>query len=76
MADQETTKTDYQVASLAAGFTLGFGILTVWEAWKQTRRNKNPIRSPYIWMLWGEIMANVVLAILAYLYLDGTVTPG
>ncbi|KAK7932051.1 hypothetical protein PG985_002763 [Apiospora marii] len=76
MADQETSKTDYQVASLAAGFTLGFGILTVWEAWKQTRRNKNPIRSPYIWMLWGEITANLVLAILAYLYLDGTVTPG
>ncbi|KAK6854965.1 hypothetical protein PG995_008497 [Apiospora arundinis] len=71
-----TSKTDYQVASLAAGFSLGFGILTVWEASKQTMRNKNPIRSPYIWMLWGEIVANLVLGVLAYLYLDGTVTPG
>ncbi|KAK8085868.1 hypothetical protein PG997_007139 [Apiospora hydei] len=76
MTTQETSKVDYQVASLAAGFSLGFGILTVWEASKQTMRNKNPIRSAYIWMLWGEIAANVVLGILAYLYLDGTVTPG
>ncbi|KAK8044007.1 hypothetical protein PG993_004031 [Apiospora rasikravindrae] len=76
MATQETSKVDYQVASLAAGFSLGFGILTVWEASKQTMRNKNPLRSAYIWMLWGEIAANLVLAILAYLYLDGTLTPG
>lgn len=71
-----TSKVDYQVASLAAGFSLGFGILTVWEASKQTMRNKNPIRSPYIWMIWGEIVANLVLGILAYLFLDGTVTAG
>ncbi|KAK7928741.1 hypothetical protein PG985_005739 [Apiospora marii] len=72
----ENTKTDYQVASLAAGFSLGFGILTVWEATKQTRRNKDPIRSAYIWMIWGEIVANLVLGILAYLFLDGTISAG
>ncbi|KAK8869261.1 hypothetical protein PGQ11_007839 [Apiospora arundinis] len=72
----ETSKVDYQVASLAAGFALGFGILTVWEATKQTKRNKNPLRSAYIWMVWGEIVANLILGILAYLFLDGIVSAG
>lgn len=45
------TKTDYQVASLAAGFSLGFGFLTAWEAIKQTRRNRSPLRSSYIYMI-------------------------
>lgn len=43
---------DQIVASLAVGFTLGFGFLTVWEAIKQTRRSKNPRRSIYIYMVW------------------------
>lgn len=43
---------DQMVASLAVGFTLGFGLLTVWEAIKQTRRSKNPRRSVYIYMIW------------------------
>ncbi|KAH6640006.1 hypothetical protein BKA67DRAFT_490901, partial [Truncatella angustata] len=67
------TRQDYQVASLAAGFTIGFGFLTVWEAMKQTARNKDPIRSPYIYMIWGEIIANLVLGILAFLYLEETI---
>lgn len=40
--------TDIQVSSLAAGFSIGFGLLTVWEAIKQTRRNRNPLRSVYV----------------------------
>lgn len=43
---------DMIVSSLAVGFTLGFGLLTVWEAIKQTRRSKNPRRSVYIYMIW------------------------
>ncbi|KAH9898928.1 hypothetical protein F4778DRAFT_782527 [Xylariomycetidae sp. FL2044] len=69
------SKSDYQVAALAAGFTLGFGFLTVWEAMKQTGRNKNPTRSLYIYMIWGEIAANVVIGILAWLFLDGILSP-
>ncbi|KAF4956411.1 hypothetical protein FSARC_11614 [Fusarium sarcochroum] len=36
---------DYKVASMAAGFSLGFGFLTVWQAMKQTMRNRNPLRN-------------------------------
>lgn len=69
------SETDIKVASLAAGFTLGFGFLTVWEAMKQTRRNRNPLRSMYIYMVWGEIIANVAIAIIGWLFLDGIIGP-
>ncbi|KAH7413656.1 hypothetical protein DE146DRAFT_2335 [Phaeosphaeria sp. MPI-PUGE-AT-0046c] len=70
-----TSVQDFQLAALAAGFTIGFGLLTVWEAIKQTRRNRNPLRSTYIYMLWGEIIANVLIAIIGWLFLHGTVGP-
>ena len=66
---------DFQVAALAAGFTLGFGFLTVWEAIKQTRRNRNPLRSGYIYMLWGEIIANIAIGIVGWLFLNGVLGP-
>lgn len=66
---------DHKIASLAAGFTLGFGLLTVWEAIKQTRRNRNPLRSAYIYMLWGEIAANLIIAIIGWIFLDGIISP-
>ncbi|PCD25496.1 hypothetical protein AU210_014599 [Fusarium oxysporum f. sp. radicis-cucumerinum] len=68
--------TDYKVASMALGFSLGFGFLTVWQAIKQTKRNRNPLRSAYIYMIWGEIAANVGLGILGYLFLNGVIKPG
>ncbi|KAJ3459677.1 hypothetical protein MRS44_015750 [Fusarium solani] len=66
---------DIKIASLAAGFTIGFGLLTVWEAIKQTRRNRNPLRSAYIYMLWGEIAANLIIAIIGWIFLDGIISP-
>ncbi|KAF1918801.1 hypothetical protein BDU57DRAFT_443699 [Ampelomyces quisqualis] len=70
-----TSVQDYQIAALAAGFTIGFGFLTVWEAVKQTRRNRNPSRSAYIYMVWGEIIVNVIIAIFAWLFLNGKLGP-
>ncbi|KAI1498237.1 hypothetical protein F5X99DRAFT_432202 [Biscogniauxia marginata] len=48
-------KEDYQLSALAAGFTLGFGFLTVWEAVKQTHRNRNPLRSVYIYRIFNSV---------------------
>ena len=62
---------DYQLANAAAGFTLGFGFLTTWEAIKQTRKLINPWRSVYIFMVWGELSANLVGTILVWLLLNG-----
>ncbi|KAF2847247.1 hypothetical protein T440DRAFT_210805 [Plenodomus tracheiphilus IPT5] len=66
---------DYQLAALAAGFTIGFGFLTVWEAVKQTRRNRNPLRSIYIYMVWGEIFVNICIGIVGWLFLNGRLGP-
>jgi hypothetical protein len=66
---------DFKLASTAAGFTLGFGLLTVWEAIKQTKALKSPLRSVYIYMVWGEILANLLIGIIAWLFLDGTLSP-
>lgn len=70
-----TSVQDYQLAALAAGFTVGFGLLTTWEAIKQTRRNRNPLRSVYIYMVWGEILVNLIIAIIAWLFLNGVLGP-
>jgi hypothetical protein len=67
------SKEDIKIASLAAGFTIGFGFLTVWEAIKQTRRNRRPARSVYIWMVWGEIVANAAIGLLGWLFLNGVI---
>lgn len=69
------TTGDYQLAALAAGFTIGFGCLTVWEAIKQTRRNRNPLRSTYIYMLWGQIATNTAIGIIGWLFLSGAIGP-
>ncbi|KAF2621548.1 hypothetical protein BU25DRAFT_404372 [Macroventuria anomochaeta] len=66
---------DFQLAAVAAGFTIGFGFLTVWEAIQQTRRNRNPLRSVYIYMLWGEILANICIGVVGWLFLTGTLGP-
>ncbi|THY09763.1 hypothetical protein D6C89_04056 [Aureobasidium pullulans] len=68
-----TTSGDLQLAAAAAGFSLGFGWLTVVRAYKQTRANRAPARSTYIYMLWGEILSNLVLGILTWLYLKDVV---
>lgn len=67
-----STTGDYQLAAAAAGFTLGFGLLTVWKAIGQTKANKSPLRSAYIYMVWGEIMSNLIIGILGWLFLNGT----
>ncbi|KAG9963036.1 hypothetical protein KCU61_g4287, partial [Aureobasidium melanogenum] len=66
-----TSSGDLQLAAAAAGFTLGFGTLTVWRAVKQTRQNKSPHRSAFVYMIWGEILANLLIGILGWLFLNG-----
>ncbi len=70
-----STVTDIQLAALATGFTLGFGVLTVWEAMKQTKRNLNRWKSQYIYMVWGEILANTTIVVVGWLFLHGRLGP-
>ncbi|KAF2141496.1 uncharacterized protein K452DRAFT_40231 [Aplosporella prunicola CBS 121167] len=69
------SSTDIKIASIAFGFTLGFGYLTAWDAWKMTMRNRNPLRSLFVWMVWGELAVNLAIAIMAWLFLEGVIKP-
>ena len=71
-----TSVQDYRIASLAAGFTIGFGILTIWTAIQQTMTMRSPLRSAYMYMVWGEILANLCIGVIAWLFLDGDVAGG
>jgi hypothetical protein len=68
--------TDFKVAGVAAGFTLGFGFLTVWKAIKQTRNVKAPHRSTYLYLVWGEILSNLSIGIIGWLFLEGVIPLG
>ncbi|WYZ44022.1 hypothetical protein EsH8_VII_000458 [Colletotrichum jinshuiense] len=77
---QEVSQDDMAIASLAWGFTLGFGWLTVWTAIKQTtgmyRRQGNRIfRNSYIWMIWLEIIVCTIFSIICWLHLKGIIPP-
>jgi hypothetical protein len=65
-----------RLPTLAAGFTLGFGVLTVWKAIKQTRSVKVPRRSAYLYMVWGEIFSNLFLGVMGWLLLEGVLPEG
>ncbi|ETS85700.1 hypothetical protein PFICI_03725 [Pestalotiopsis fici W106-1] len=77
---QDVTTDDIAIASLAFGFTIGFGWLTCWTAAKQTwraykRSGVDVWRNGYIWMIWLEISVCLSFAIICWLHLKGLVPP-
>ncbi|KAI1493571.1 hypothetical protein F5X96DRAFT_169522 [Biscogniauxia mediterranea] len=76
----EVTPDDLIVASIAWGFTLGFGWLTTCSAIRQTRlayrrSGWGVCRNSYIWMIWLELMVCLSFSIICWLYLKGTIPP-
>ncbi|KAB8076272.1 hypothetical protein BDV29DRAFT_189607 [Aspergillus leporis] len=57
-----TSANDFKLVGLAAGFTLGFGFLTVWNAIKQTAAIEKAYKSFY-----------VILVVLGWLVLEGVI---
>ncbi|KAI6080723.1 hypothetical protein F4821DRAFT_275678 [Hypoxylon rubiginosum] len=77
---QPVSNEDLVIASLAWGFTIGFGWLTTWTACKQTilayRRQGSKIRrNTYIWMIWSEVAVCFVFSVICWLHLWGTIPP-
>ncbi|KAJ1305465.1 hypothetical protein OPQ81_000473 [Rhizoctonia solani] len=58
---------DMRLATLAFGFTIGFGYFVVWHAIRQTQKTRR--WSAYIIMCWLEILVCTVFAIICWLYL-------
>lgn len=67
----EASPTDIKIACVAAGFTLGFGYLTAWDAWKVTSSMRDPLRNLFVWMVWSELVVNAAMGIIAWLFLLG-----
>lgn len=77
---EEVTREDLAIASLAWGFTLGFGWLTTWAAVKQTfriwkRYGTRSIHNTYIWLIWLEILVCAIFSVICWLYLWGNIGP-
>ena len=64
------------IPSIAFGFTLGFFVLTGMKIARQTtamyKRTKR-LWNPYPWMCIGELVVNLIFAIITWLYLHGNV---
>jgi hypothetical protein len=63
------------VAGMVFGFAGLFAISAAYIAFRQTKASRNPSRSPYIWMIWLELAASVVIAIECLLYLLKVIRP-
>lgn len=76
----EVTEHDLIIASIAWGFTIGFGWLTTWTALRQSasifnRRGRAVFRSTYVWMIWLEILVCLIFAIICFLHLRYIIPP-
>jgi hypothetical protein len=73
--NERITKTDIVVASLVWVLTLVNAGIAVWLACAQTKVSKSPLRSTYIWMVWLEMIASVVMGLESYLHLLKLIPP-
>lgn len=67
-----------EIPTLCFGFTLGFAILTIGKAGSQTLsvlRRKHNKWSPYVLMIWVEILVCLAMAILSWLWVRGDIQP-
>ncbi|PVH74942.1 hypothetical protein DL98DRAFT_602699 [Cadophora sp. DSE1049] len=77
---EKASAMDLQITSLVWGITLGLGFLTTWKAIKQTtsitrRYGYRKLNSPYIWMIWIEILSCLGFSIMSWLYLNSYLKP-
>ncbi|KAI0423008.1 hypothetical protein F5X98DRAFT_369024 [Xylaria grammica] len=71
---------DTIIASIAWGFTLGFGLLTTWTAMRQSwvaykNTGSRVFQNIYIWMIWLEILVCLAFSIICFLYLRRIIMP-
>ncbi|KAF2269535.1 hypothetical protein CC78DRAFT_604253 [Lojkania enalia] len=66
------------VPSIAFGFLLGFSVLTASKIFRQSRamyKRTRRIWNPYPWMCWLELIVDVVMAVITWMFLRGDI-PG
>lgn len=72
------TDRDREISLILWGFSLGFGFLTCWKAYKQTMK-VNPkcrLRSVYVWLIWIDLLGSFGFGIGAWFFMQGHVKAG
>ena len=72
---QPITRTDIILAGCAFGTAMCFAILAVYRGIHQTKASRRPVKCIYIWMMWIELVACVIIAIVCLLYLLKIIRP-
>ncbi|KAJ4352108.1 uncharacterized protein N0V89_007454 [Didymosphaeria variabile] len=54
---------------------MGFAILATYVAIQQTKKSRRPLKSVYVWMIWVELVACVIIALECLLYLLYIIQP-
>lgn len=52
-----------------------FALMAVYLAVKQTKSSRRPLKSVYVWMIWIELVACVIIAFECLLYLLYVIRP-
>ncbi|KAL0567217.1 hypothetical protein V5O48_014775 [Marasmius crinis-equi] len=71
--DLVITQNDVKIASLAFGWTLGFGYFTACHCVRETVRTRRV--NTYVILIWGELLVCVIFSIICWLYLTNTIPP-
>jgi hypothetical protein len=69
------TKGDIVVASVVWGLTLVNVVVAIYQAWKQSRVSRSPLRSVYVWMIWLELVVSFVMGLECWLHLLKIIPP-
>ncbi|KAK7040843.1 hypothetical protein VNI00_009439 [Paramarasmius palmivorus] len=69
----EITTGDIKLASLAFGWTLGFGYFTACHCVRETRRTRRI--NTYVILIWGELLVCLIFAVICWLYLTRDIPP-
>ena len=74
---EPVSSADIKLASVAWGFTLGFGFLTSVKAATQTLRvwRRTGRVTTYIVLLWCEMLVSTVFSFICWFYLDDAFPP-
>ncbi|KAL5113325.1 hypothetical protein ACEQ8H_008804 [Pleosporales sp. CAS-2024a] len=67
--EERVTYLDIAIASVVWALTLLNVGIAIWQATKQTRASKSPVRSTYVWMIWLELIISFVMGLECYLHL-------
>ncbi|KAH6874561.1 hypothetical protein B0T10DRAFT_415186 [Thelonectria olida] len=73
--EEVVTNLDMNIASFFWGLCFGVAIFTAAKASNQTMSSWSRARrvTAYVWMIWGEWIACIIISVLTWLYLWGTI---